>query len=280
MKWSGDGGVAAEWPSDSVVERMLHEVMVAALRKSGSSQVFLELFSGSGAVAARIRAESGYTCICIDIKYGAHFDITNRKVASMILGWISSGLIRGVWLAVPCSTWSRARWIPWRTWLHIYGIPGLKEHQKAAVLLGNKTLAFARRVINMTIKCGIPAALENPATSQMWGEPGLRNLLNHRSSQQVVFDMCKFGTPWRKRTRIAAWHGAGISFLRRLCPSKLGRCWTGKPHIILQGRPRGGSIPWTKVAEPYPPALATDVARWLLRSADGRAYEHLAALAC
>ncbi len=61
-------------------------------------------------------------------------------------------------------------------------------------------------------------------------------------------DYCRFGAPWRKRTRIAS-SIVALNGLRVFCQCR-------KPHIPLRGMHPTLGKPWTAVAEPYPKAFA------------------------
>ena len=280
LKFSGDTALAQDPAGKAEVVATLHHLLKHLLNKSGKSQIFIEICSGLGRVAQVIRSSSGFPCLCVDIKFGKCMDVCNAHVVNVILGWISSKIVRGIFIAPPCSTWSSARWKPWRSWDHIYGLPDLTSEQRSAVHMGNLTLASCRRIIRSCLYFGVPIAMENPATSQMWQEPVLNRLIHHRLAKHVVFDQCCFGTKWRKRTRVVGWHVGSPLGLRRLCSGSCGLCWTGKPHVILQGRPAGSAVPWTKLAESYPKQLAGVFARWLFSAASSIEHQHYLKVGC
>ena len=129
------------------------------------------------------------------------------------------------------------------------------------LLLGNRTARITGQLIRRAERLGIPCALENPHSSVLWQAPWVAPLLSFSSYREYVCDMCRFGSPWRKRTRIATW---GVRLPRPrsklsqpcLCGGRKGICsTTGDPHRILMGNAPGG-VPWTKVAERYPSSFA------------------------
>ena len=104
----------------------------------------------------------------------------------------------------------------------------------------------------------LPAvSLENPLTSMLWTMPGLKKLLRRSVSSRVAF--CRYGTAWRKRTRLEVWGSAALGLLNKDCCQPV-CCRTGKRHLVLEGSSPQG-IPWTKVAEPYPRAFCKAFAR-------------------
>ena len=44
-----------------------------------------------------------------EIDDGGDFDLLRPAVRKLLLGWVTSGVIRGAWLGTTCSFWSRAR---------------------------------------------------------------------------------------------------------------------------------------------------------------------------
>ena len=251
----------------------------SALRTAlgGRSQLLLDLFSGSGGLA-RAASQLGLPSLSMDIANGSEFDLTDSRVLNTVLGWISSRVARSVWIAFPCSSWSRARVQAIRSKDHIYGLPNQKPVDVLKLQIGNRTLAAARRVIRACIRYGVPCIAENPVNSMAWMEPVMNRLLLRGSLLSV--DMCQFGTPWRKRTRLASWHAAPALGMARLCRGEHGRCSrTGDFHLILKGTRPGSSIPWTKVAEPYCTAFCRCAAQWLVRSGDAGELRHMYALA-
>ena len=65
-------------------------------------------------------------------------------------------------------------------------------------------------------------------------------------------DFCRFGTPWRKRTRFGT-SIPGLRGLRMLCHND-------HTHLVLRGMSKVHRRPWTAVAEPYPKGLCNLVA--------------------
>ncbi len=103
--------------------------------------------------------------------------------------------------------------------------------------------------------------LENSRSSRMWLAAPLCRLGGLRT--HTVF--CAFGTPWRKATTFCTWHCVGMHALEATCSSKHGISdHSGLPHRILQGN-ASSSVPWTKVAEPYPRTMCREYAKIVRR---------------
>ena len=121
----------------------------------------------------------------------------------MLLGWISSGAVLGVWLGIPCATWSITHTTPLvRTKKCILGIPDLYGKQLAAVKRGNGAMQFSSEVIHACIRNRVPCCLEHPVTSKLFYAPPLRSLRSHPSCQEFVSDHCQYGTQWKRSTMV------------------------------------------------------------------------------
>ena len=70
--------------------------------------IFLDLFAGVQGISSQLRNE-GCACLHFEITIGPEYDLCNHQVKQLIRGWASSHCLAGVWLATPCTTWTRAR---------------------------------------------------------------------------------------------------------------------------------------------------------------------------
>ena len=267
--------VAIQPETDTDAIRKLRNELSSFLRlaRRRRHEVFLELFAGSGRLSARLRKQ-GYAAMPLDVLYGDHHDVLRRAAENIIIGWLRSKVVQGVWLGTPCSSWSRARrgppgsgWCTIRDSSNLMGLPNLTDRDKARISLGNRTLAFSCRIISACIALGTPVAMENPATSMLWLVPRLQKLAAHAVAVRYCFDFCQYGAPWRKRTVVMAWHCVPADLNRR-CSGHKGLCSRAKRHhIILQGAGPGGRL-WTSIAEPYPAPVARAAANMLIASSE------------
>ena len=203
--------------------------------------------------------------------------MTTSVVREVIQGWISSKIVRAIWIGVPCATWSLARrghagrpGGPIRTLQYIYGLPRdtLSEKDQKKIVEGNRTMRAACFVIRLCIKHTTPVALENPNSSRIWHAPELEKLLKHDGAVSHHFDYCCYGVPWKKSTPVAGWLTGECAGLQRVCTGKLGLCSSGKFHTILRGVKPGTTMLWTHIAEPYPPRVAALAANWIVTASD------------
>jgi hypothetical protein len=162
----------------------------------------------------------------------------------------ADGSIGGVWIGLPCKTWSVARMRdPIRN--HSWGVWGLDEvssGDRDRLREGNKQARWAARLFEKLAKQKCPVAIENPASSLVWFTPVYVRL--RRLFTCVDFDMCAFGTEYRKRTRILCANWQLDSLRDKRCAGRGGHCtFSGAPHVELVGGAK------TKPAGVYPRAL-------------------------
>ena len=75
--------------------------------------------------------DAGYGVVSLDIQYGVHGDLLVRVVERLIKGWIRSGLVLGIFLGTPCTSWSRALRQPLRSAPAPMGLTNLTDSQHA-----------------------------------------------------------------------------------------------------------------------------------------------------
>lgn len=101
--------------------------------------------------------------------------------------------IHGVWLATPCTSWSRARhgpigsvWGTLRDNNHLFGLAGLSSKDREKIQLGNQTMRITAKIVHLCHKFHIPCCLDNPAGSMMWLAPPISRVC-HLSSSRCWF---------------------------------------------------------------------------------------------
>ena len=141
--------------------------------------VFLHIFAGSGRLSHYIAA-GGQPVISVDTMFGDHFNILNDDVFKLLVSWVQSHLVAGIWCGTPCSTFSRSRRAPaWsqmpralRSSCHIGGLPDLQASDRLKVVQGNLMASRAATLLRMCRMRGLPGAEENPFSSWLWDMPG------------------------------------------------------------------------------------------------------------
>jgi hypothetical protein len=175
-------------PQDNI--KQLKFLFKQALQECNEKRftLFLDLFAGVGQISNRL-VKRGHASLAFEIDCGPHFDLLSRSVVKLLLGWINSGCISGVWLATPCTSWSRARhgpphsgWCTIRTNKHIMGLPDLKPRDCDKISLGSRTMLVTARIIRLCIACHVPCFFENPASSMIWLAGPIQHLCKHSSN--------------------------------------------------------------------------------------------------
>ena len=86
-------------------------VAAATVAKHWRRFLFLELFAGAGRIATAWR-NKGIPSLGFEISKFPCFDVVSSEVMSVLYGWVSSRVGQGMWIAIPCFSWSRAHRFP------------------------------------------------------------------------------------------------------------------------------------------------------------------------
>ena len=140
----------------------------------------------------------------------------------------------------------------------LLGLPNLSAADARKVRAGNQQYRGLVRIIKECMRLGIGGYVENPRTSRIWRTWGVKGLLR-KGAFFVDTDLCQFGTPYRKATRLLIWGFEQSTFADfPRCFAHDGRCSkSGHRHVRLSGT--DGGIFRTKAAQVYP----VDFARFL-----------------
>ena len=164
---------------------------------------------------------------------------------------LSSGAFLSLNAGPPCSSVSTAITPPCRSNRYPAGVPWAPPCLQAKMREGNALANFVGKLLAVTPP-GALYVVENPDLSWLWRYRAFIRLATRPDAGLFRIDQCRFGTPWRKRTRFFtnAPSLKGHTLLCCGCPA----------HTLLRGR-RSDGVPWTKDAEAYPHVLA-DVLSW------------------
>ena len=118
----------------------------------------------------------GPAAVRIDLVDG--IDVLDRKVQEAIFALLrrrrrGRSVVRGVFAALPCESFSRARRAPVNSRMprrlrsneQVMGISGLCEADLQVLRRGNQLILFLVKVLKLCERRGIPWAVENPRTS-------------------------------------------------------------------------------------------------------------------
>ena len=245
---------------------LLSKEAVSALAEFPASQVvkskglawpparagFLDLYSGEKGVARRLGKMGPTWSLCFDLADSPSQDLDDPVLREKIEKLISLGCFVGLGGGPVCASFSMAVRPPVRSAAEPYGISGLSSTMASKVAAGNSMALWFFKLLEMGLERGIAVWIENPNASWMFRLPEWKALLSRWISSfgPWTVDYCRFGKPWRKRTKV---------FTNTLLQGHRTFCSGGHEHLLLKGRSKEHGMAWTRVAQPYPAGVATAV---------------------
>ena len=212
---------------------------------------YLDLYSGRAEVARQLSKQFGIWVLTFDFEHGENQDLLDPAVRQQIEELVRAGAFLGVGAAIECRSFSRAITPAVRDREFPYGKPNLTENMTLRVEQGNSHALFVLRMVLLCKQLQLVYWVENPDGSFLWLLPEWMESQLASAENSYRFDMCRYNTPWRKRTRIA--NNTSLAGKRELCCG-------GHSHLVLRGRSGQHQACWTRVAQVYPLALARRLA--------------------
>ena len=151
-------------------------------------------------------------------------DLTTNHGKSLLMQWLSTKNVVGIFLRPPCGTASRARKIklkrntrkrkfsqflepkPLRTDKFPNGLPHLSWLDKLKVSKANKLYHLTKEVVKFCIKNDIVVCVENPQYSLFWATSFWTEIAHQL--KYTVLHACQYGSKRAKKTMLAFSHGA------------------------------------------------------------------------
>ena len=207
----------------------------------------LDLFSGSRTAAAALARQSGRWVLTFDILHSPTEDLLDPPTQKLIEQLLQSGAFLSVTAGPVCASFSRAVRPPVRDKAFPAGLSNISEKMQKKVEIGNLMSRWLVATIRLAHSLGLIWWVENPAGSFLWLQQEWREFVEEFDLKFTKTDYCRWGTPYRKRTRFL---GNAPDMDQQLY------CVCTRPHIRLVGYSKLHRCSWTKVAEPYPTGLA------------------------
>ena len=207
----------------------------------------LDLYSGRMGVAKCMARCGCPWIVTFDWERDSSEDLLSPTLQGKIKFLIGDGAVSSFGAAPICSSFSVAVTPPVRTSQFPRGRPGLSPGMRLKVQQGNQHNDFVADCIDGCIDHYVTYWVENPDCSWWWRQRRWRHQRASFSKRVFRCTFCRFGTAWRKATRVAT--DSALAGLRMLCTCD-------RPHVALRGMHPVKKIPWTLVAQPYPRGFA------------------------
>ena len=200
-----------------------------------SCPTVIEIFCGSARVTASLKELGLSECFGVDhdikkaVSTAKRLDLTLKSDQELLLHWLKSPLIVGIFIAPPCGTCSMARYIklrdasgkplpgpiPLRSQQFPEGIPGLEGRNRARVSAANRLYDFVSTVILQALTLKIIIVVENPRSSLFWLTRFWKVVAKHFT--YTAHQACSYGGDRPKWTVLASNHKAFHS-INLSCP--------------------------------------------------------------
>eukprot|EP00438_Fugacium_kawagutii_P028528 Skav222525 [mRNA] locus=scaffold2875:50542:57914:+ [translate_table: standard] len=211
----------------------------------------LDLYSGQSAVAKSLAKRFNVWVVTFDFEHGSNQNLLDPGLQRTLKELLVAGCFLGLGAAPECASFSRAVHPMVRSAMHPEGLQGISESMAVKVARGNEHARFLLELILICKATGVHYWVENPDGSFLWLLRGWSAAGIGSPENSFRFDMCRYKTAWRKRTRIAT--STELAGRRELCRGD-------HSHVILRGRSKLHKCSWTRLAQVYPRAMAADVA--------------------
>lgn len=173
-------------------------------------------------------------------------DLLSKLVRTSIESLLDLGCFLMFGAGPVCSSLSVAITPPVRSSVYPEGLPHIPASMIDKVKNGNSFGYWVAKLVSKYSSSHF-VWVENPDSSFLWRLKSWQSIADRSLLNPLRVDFCRYGTPWRKRTRFLTNIGDLVNTLQL--------CQGGHQHKVLWGT-GPGSQPWTKIAEPYPHGLA------------------------
>ena len=237
--------------------------------------VIVEFFCGSARLTASLKEVGIKDAFGVDHKLdkavaaAKRLDLTVEADQLVLLQWIQSPLVVGVFLAPPCGTCSLARNIklrdstgrvmngpkPLRSSDWPEGLPGLGHKDRLRVSAANKLYDFLATVVDMAHDLGLLVVVENPRSSLFWLTRFWKQI--KAPMQYAAHQACAYGGQ-RPKWTVLAWNHPAFAAISKCCPGE-SDMHKHKPWGLVQSE--SGTHFSTSEETAYPSGLTQAIAR-------------------
>jgi hypothetical protein len=162
--WHGETAVKTS-PSSSSVSPVAPSLTVP---ETQSVKNTLEVFSGCGALSDALTRQ-GFSATQCDIGLRPEDDMADPFTVDRLVNTARLNGTVYTHLAIPCNTYSRARWPRVRSSEFPEGVPELSYKDQSAVTAANKITENSMQLARQLVANGVHVSIENPQTSLLHG---------------------------------------------------------------------------------------------------------------
>ena len=222
--------------------------------------LFLELWCGTAGLTRAITA-LGFECLGgVDVCHPEAEDLLDLGFVELLLKVVRARIFRLVHMGVVCTTFSIAARPAYRYrddegWTCTFG--GLPEHKRAKAAIGDRFVHLAVAISEIQLDGGNSISIENPGSSLFWSVRAVYALMKRWNLFLFAWDMCQFGAPFKKFTKLLTDIAELCKLVRRCCRTHIHEVLSGATYDEASGKWQSR----TKLAQEYPPALCEAYAR-------------------
>ena len=211
---------------------------------------YICLYAGNRGVAKEVMKRCALPwALTFDWFHGPSQALLDESLQVALLAAAEARCFAAAGLAPICASFSTAITPAVQSCEFPLGLPALSPAMAVKVAQGNAHCTFVVRFVRVLLRLGVPFWLENPDGSWLWRQPAFVQLFQDYPELGFWrYDCCRYGSLWRKRTKVLTTTALAGSV--RLC---LG-------GHELRGRSKKYKMAWTAVAESYPLGVCRDLA--------------------
>ena len=200
----------------------------------------LDLYSGNYGVCREMVRLGAPWILSFEIKRSSSENLLDPSIQKDLLRLVELKVFSTVGMAPVCASFSRAITPEVRSRRWPCGCPWVKGDMLRKLQEGNSHASFCDRMILMCDHTGTYYWAENPDTSFLWMQKGLKKFLPPDSKKTFRCSFCRFGTRWRKNTKFATsstgWFANDVQVWFETSPSSQRLFAPARQELDIRGR--------------------------------------------